>query len=146
MFLVTKRLVTKRLVTKGSPPLRQTMAHPTLLLVTFAGCGALSVTQNTRHVLATPRCRVSRCQLCAEKKLVAITDSTFEESVIRQSNEQPVLVEFGTDCCGPCRLMCPTMRRSNAPSHPGHILTFDSAAPCAANGTFKISIRKVTSS
>ena len=38
---------------------------------------------------------------------VKITVSNFESEVLR--SDQPVLVDFYADCCGPCRMLAPVL-------------------------------------
>jgi len=39
-----------------------------------------------------------------------VDDSSFQAKVIDASNERPVLVDFYTDWCGPCKLIEPMLR------------------------------------
>ena len=40
-----------------------------------------------------------------------VTDSTFEQEVIKASHEKPVLVDFWATWCGPCRQLSPLVEQ-----------------------------------
>ena len=50
--------------------------------------------------------------------LIHVTDSDFEEKVIKAAT--PVLVDFGADWCGPCRLIGPLLEEL-APEYEGRL-------------------------
>lgn len=43
--------------------------------------------------------------------VVSTTSATFDRDVIQRSNEVPVVVDFWAACCGPCRVLGPTLEK-----------------------------------
>ena len=45
------------------------------------------------------------------KYKIEVSDSNFDKQVIQSSKKTPIVVDFWTSWCGPCRILGPTMEK-----------------------------------
>ena len=67
-----------------------------------------------------------------------ITSAEFDAEVLKSS--QPVLVDFFTDGCGPCRMMSPVLQEMETEANGTFkIVKIDAAAEAALAASFRVS-------
>jgi putative thioredoxin len=55
---------------------------------------------------------VCRGRVPAYPSVVDVTEKTWEQEVIRRSDEQPVVVDFWADWCQPCKVLTPVLEEA----------------------------------
>jgi thioredoxin 1 len=76
----------------------------------------------------------------ASDKVQTLTDSNFDQSVIKSTN--PVLVDFWAEWCGPCRRLAPTVDEL-ASDYDGKVVVGKLNVDDNPNVAFRYSIRGI---
>ena len=76
----------------------------------------------------------------ASEKVQTLTDSNFDQTVIKSAN--PVLVDFWAEWCGPCRRLAPTVEEL-ATDYDGRIVVGKLNVDDNPNVAFRYSIRGI---
>uniref|UniRef100_A0A7S2INU0 Thioredoxin domain-containing protein n=1 Tax=Haptolina brevifila TaxID=156173 RepID=A0A7S2INU0_9EUKA len=92
-------------------------------LIMLQPCDALHIASNIvprDGTMRSTRC-MATADLCYDEGTGAstgvftyVTDSSFDELVIKQSSTNPVLLALGATWCGPCKVIEPHLRRLNS--------------------------------
>lgn len=75
-----------------------------------------------------------------EENVSTVSDGTFEREVLR--SEQPVLVDFWADWCGPCKLVGPTVE-AIARDYTGKLRVLKSNVDENAAGAVRYGVRSI---